>query len=337
MRTRQRFSLVACSALAFACVHGDAQGNRTSIDESGFVAIGGIDQYVTIRGDDSENPVLLLLHGGPGDVQSPFRSEYASYELEFTLVQWDQRGSGRTYGKYGDDTPDITLDRLVEDGIELAEYLREHLSASKVVLLGHSWGTVIGVEMARRRPDLFAAYIGTGQVGSWDRGVRYQLDFVRAKAAESGDTAVLDALAALGDFDPRDVNDFRAVNGRLRTRLGAADQAWLQALRERIESIATPSELEALIGGMNLSGRALFPTQTREDLFATAARFEIPFIVIQGREDLFTPTPVALEYFEAVDAPRKELQVIEGAGHFALATHPDEFLAALIETLNAVL
>ena len=336
MRAPQWFCLIACPVLALACARLDAQADRASIDESGFVAIGGIDQHVTIRGDDSTNRVLLLLHGGPGDAQSPFRTEYAAYEREFTLVQWDQRGSGRTYGKYGEDTPDLTLDRLVADGIELSEYLRERLRASKIVLLGHSWGTVIGVEMALRRPDLFAAYVGTGQVGSWDRGVRYQFDFVRAKAAESGDTAVLDALANVGDFDPRDVNDFLAVNGPLRARLGTADQAWLQTLRERIQAIATPSEIEALVGGMNLSGRTLFPTQTRENLFATATRFEIPFIVIQGREDLFTPTPVALDYFEAAEAPHKELRVIEGAGHFALVTHRVEFLAALLDSLAAV-
>lgn len=85
---------------------------------------------------------------------------------------------------------------------------------------------------------------------------------------------------------------------------------------------------------MSFSGRALFATQTQEDLSPTAARYALPFIVIQGRDDLFTPTPVAIEYFEAVQAPRKELP-IEGAGHFALATHREEFLAALESALAA--
>lgn len=86
---------------------------------------------------------------------------------------------------------------------------------------------------------------------------------------------------------------------------------------------------------MSFSGRALFATQTQEDLSPTAARYALPFIVIQGRDDLFTPTPVAIEYFEAVQAPRKELRIIEGAGHLALATHREEFLAALESALAA--
>ena len=83
---------------------------------------------------------------------------------------------------------------------------------------------------------------------------------------------------------------------------------------------------------MNLSGATLFPTQVQVDLFSTAPSFEIPFVVIQGQHDLFTPTPVAIDYFQHVQAPHKELRVIEGAGHFVLVTHQDEVLAALLET-----
>jgi pimeloyl-ACP methyl ester carboxylesterase len=280
--------------------------------------------------------VLLLLHGGPGDVQSPFVDAYAPYERDFTLVQWDQRGSGQTYGRQGGDTPELTLDRLVADGIDLAEQLEARFDAP-IVILGHSWGSVIGVEMAQRRPDLFAAYVGTGQVGGWDAGVRAQYDFVRARAESSDDAATLAALDALDPFDPKSVEHFVAVNRPMRAALGSADRAWIDTVVQLTEDNTTQAEFDAIGGGMELSGRTLFPTQLEEDLFATAGRFEIPVFVIQGREDLFTPTAVAAAYFDHIQAPEKELVVIEGAGHFALVTHTEQFLAALKRLTDGVL
>ena len=296
--SQRRSFLLAGLLILTACTSQNETAPHGRVEEGGFVPIGGIDQFVTIRGDDASNPVLLLIHGGPGDVQSPFFSEYAPYERAFTLVQWDQRGAGRTYGRYGDATPDLTLDTVVRDGVELAEYLTRHLRKSKIILWGHSWGTVIGADMARRRPDLFAAFVGTGQVGSWDRGVRYQYEFVRAKARDAGDRALLELLDNLEPFDPRDVQDFRAVNRPMRIHLDTADSGWLAGIRERSLDVTTPrgtrrnrerhESLRRYVVSDTGSGRSL----------STAPRFEIPFVVIQGQHDLFTPTPVAIDYFQ---------------------------------------
>src|SRR5262249_41689750 len=127
---------------------------------------GGIEQWVTIRGQDSHNPVILFLHGGPGLTWSPFAaSAFGAWEKNFTLVQWDQRGAGRTYAKNGPSIEStMTLDRMVQDGIEVAQYLRQHLGKEKIILFGASWGSVLGVEMIRRNPELFEAYIGEAQV-----------------------------------------------------------------------------------------------------------------------------------------------------------------------------
>ncbi len=305
-----------------------AQSESVRVEEERFLMLGGIDQFVTIRGDDPANPVLLFIHGGPGDVQSPFVADYALYERDFTLIQWDQRGAGRTYGRHGEDTPNLTLDRLARDGIELAEYARERFGAP-VLLLGHSWGSVIAAEMAVRRPDLFAAYVGTGQVGGWDRAVRYQYDLVRRDAESRGDAETLAALDALDPFDPKDVQDFLAVNARLRAMLGPADAAWLDGIVAHTQAAVAPEDQDAIGGGMTLSGITLFPAQTQEDLFSSAARLEVPVFVIQGREDLFTPTDVARDWFDQLDAPVKRFTVLEGAGHFALVTHAGAFRDAL--------
>ena len=126
--------------------------------------IGGIDQWIEIMGTNKSNPVLLILHGGPGSTWDPFSDLFQDWESHFTMVYWSQRGAGKTYRKTGPSiAATMTIDRMVDDGIEVAEYLKSHLGKDKVILLGHSWGTVLGIKMIQKRPELFSAYIGTGQ------------------------------------------------------------------------------------------------------------------------------------------------------------------------------
>src|SRR5262249_15336622 len=117
----------------------------THIQEASFIKLGGIDQWVTIRGADRASPVLLIVHGGPGDPQSGLVSTYAIYEKDFTIVQWDQRGAGKTYGRNPTSPPEP--ERVEADGIELAQYLCDHLAKNKIIVLGHSWGSYLGIGM----------------------------------------------------------------------------------------------------------------------------------------------------------------------------------------------
>ncbi len=136
------------------------------IDEGRYVPLGGIEQWITIRGEDRKNPVLLFLHGGPGDATNPWSyAVFRTWFKSFTVVQWDQRGTGRTLGKSGPSIAStITIERMRDDGIELAEMLRSTLQKDKILLVGHSWGSTLGAFMAKARPDLFSAFVGTGQV-----------------------------------------------------------------------------------------------------------------------------------------------------------------------------
>ncbi len=137
-----------------------------AIDEARFVKIGGVDEWMQIRGENRDNPVILFLHGGPGFTAIPyFQKIMRSWETDFTIVHWDQRGAGKSYARNGrSNQPRPTLDQMVSDGIEVAEYARTHLNKPKTILIGYSWGSVLGLEMARARPDLFYAFVGTGQV-----------------------------------------------------------------------------------------------------------------------------------------------------------------------------
>jgi proline iminopeptidase len=323
-------SLVALVLLA-GSVH--AQRSAQRIEEASFITIGGIEQWVTIRGDDRRNPVLLLLHGGPGDVQSPFVSTYAPYERDFVLVQWDQRGAGRTFSRNG--AAGVSLERLISDGIELTAQLRKRFPRHKLILLGHSWGSIIATGMVQRNPKLFDAYVGTGQATVWADTVQFQFDFLKERYRERGDIAALATLEAIGKPDPKDLKQYFSFSRPIRQHMNASDTAWLANLRQlAIANGETEATLKATGDGMGASGAALAASSVATDLPATAVDFRIPYYVIQGRHDLFAPTPLVETYFAKVSAPKKRLVIIENGGHFALATHQAEVIAALKEVIR---
>jgi pimeloyl-ACP methyl ester carboxylesterase len=162
-----------------------AEGSPARINQSSFISIGGIEQWMSIRGEEPGNPVLLVVHGGPGEAQWMAADKYEPWEKAFIVVQWDQRGAGHTYGRYRTQTPDVTLDRIATDGIEVADHLCRTLRKKKIIVLGHSWGSIVAVRMVQLRPDLFAAYVGTGQVASWKASVNMQFDLLLATARRS--------------------------------------------------------------------------------------------------------------------------------------------------------
>lgn len=131
MRTSsRRFFLKAAIASPLLLVK-PALGKLRAIDESGFIRVGGIDQWISIRGTDARNPVILFLHGGPAEAQSPFLKEFLPWEASFTVVNWDQRGAGKTFGRNGPTTPDMTVERMAQDVIEIAELTKYKLHPVK--------------------------------------------------------------------------------------------------------------------------------------------------------------------------------------------------------------
>jgi pimeloyl-ACP methyl ester carboxylesterase len=170
-----------------------AIATTSGINEAKYLKIGGIEQWVTIRGEDRANPAVLVLHGGPGDATNPWG--YAGFRTwlnTYTVVQWDQRGAGKTLGRNGRASVDtVTIDRPVQDGVELADTLRTLLRKDKIILLGHSWGSVLGVLMAKRKPDLFQAFVGTGQVGKPAGAYDVAFDALVAKARALSDGRAL--------------------------------------------------------------------------------------------------------------------------------------------------
>lgn len=305
--------------------------HATPIQEARYVTLGGIEQWITIRGADRTNPVLLLIHGGPGDAQSALRSIYVVYENDFTIVQWDQRGAGRTYLKNLNSPPEP--ERVELDGIELAQYLCSYMTKKKILLLGHSWGSFLAIGMVQRRPELFAAYVGTGQVGSWRANLQAQFDFMLARSRAANDRKKVELMEGIGTPDPTDAKQYFSWWRMRNPYMTPADVKWFEDLKLMMQTNPEFSEkyLKAWGNGMSYSGQTTLSGMLATELPTTARTIKVPFFVIQGKEDMATPTSVAVQYFNVVKAPKKKLILIEHAGHFALVTHREEFLAALVK------
>ncbi len=302
------------------------------IDEAAYVQVGGIAQWITIRGQDRNNPVLLFLHGGPGDATNPWGyAAFGGWLKYFTVVQWDQRGAGRTFGKNGAASAStITPDRMIQDGVELAELLEQRLHKNKIILVGHSWGSVLGAFIAKARPDLFSAFVGTGQVAADFAGssaVAYRAVLDRASRESN-----VQALKELKDAGPPPYNGGNGfgVLHKWANLFEHADVFLASALGFALQAPGySVGDINDWFEGQRVSGDRLVPVFDDLDRKLLATHLAVPVVVIQGAEDYTTPTSLARAYVDSLHAPRKAFTTIEGAGHFAVFTKQDEFLKEL--------
>ncbi|MBZ5551742.1 MAG: alpha/beta hydrolase [Acidobacteriia bacterium] len=186
------------------------------------------------------------------------------------------------------------------------------------------------------RPDLFAAYIGTGQVGSWRANIQAQFDFLLAKARADDDRMRVEQLQAIGTPDPTNAAQYFSWWRMRNPYMSPDDGRWFEELGQIVRSNPefTEEYMKTLGDGMSYSGRTTLSAMLATELPTTANTFKVPFFVIQGKEDMVTPTSVAVEYYNVVKAPKKKLILIEHAGHFAIVTHREEFLAALVKDVR---
>jgi len=301
------------------------------IDEAMFVPIGGINQWITIRGQNRDNPVVLFLHGGPGTPTNLLDFSMApAWTPTFTLVQWDQRGAGKTFAS-GASAADMTIDRMAQDGTELAQFLREHLHKDKIIIVGHSWGTILGIHMAKARPDLFYAYVGAGQVVNAQENEAVNYARVLDKAKALGDTKATAELQASG---PPPYPMMKALT---------TQRIWAQAYEHADSYVATEQasswyapdyslfDLYHAIQSIRFTldsfiGTAMSGPAMKVDLKALGPDFAIPVFVFEGPDDYITSPELAKAYVDTINAPQKGFVMLPAGGHFAVFTHSDAFL-----------
>jgi pimeloyl-ACP methyl ester carboxylesterase len=310
------------------------------VNEEMFVKIGGIDQWTTIKGDDLKNPVVLILHGGPGDAWSPFAdSTFGGWEKNFTVVQWDQRGAGRTYGKSGPSVePTMTVERMVQDGIEVSQFLATHLNKKKIIIVGGSWGSILGIYMAHARPDLFYAYVGMAQLVNMRKNQSASYARVLELARASGDEQATTALTGIGPPPWNSVSKwpvFRKWEQTYQAKLVTAApapftvSAAYASPEERAQWAAADDFNFEHFWGLTLSGPLM-----DIDLPALGTDFAIPIFIVQGQEDLTALPGLAKIYLDSIKAPRKQFYLVPGTGHEPSAPQLDLTLKILTEQVR---
>ena len=304
------------------------------IIEQRFVKLGGIDQWIQIRGEDRDNPVLLVLHGGPGWPNAVFTLPLRPWEQHFTVVQWDHRGAGKTLRRNGKPgSGPMTFDQRVADAIELIDFLRQHLGTDKVIVLAESMGTLTGLPLVKRRPDLVQALVVTDLYVDMaaNEARKYQLTLERLRTA--GNTKGIAALERIGADPAR--WDLQAWNTNMawafRTNVPTPNLDRKLLFPLALSSpLYTLRDLSSLFTGFQWSTAQMFHELTTYDARRLGTGFEVPFFLFQGETDVITLTSLAEDYFQEVEAPTKELALIKDAGHFAAFTQPQRFLTELV-------
>jgi len=292
------------------------------LDEKGYIAIGGIEQWLTIKGSNCANPVILVVHGGPGNPLSQYSDViYGPWTSDFTIVQWDQRGSGMTFGRSrpAPDTP-LTIDRLTGDGVEVAAYVTRHLAKKQVILFGSSWGSVLAVNMAKAQPALFSAYLGSSQMVGYHQNqpASYAglLNQVRS-ANDMASLAVLESVGAPPWTDPRSFGKVRRVIRKYEIAVTTpAPDAWWEPAQEYASAKAKADydegEEYSFLNFVGLHGDGMF---SQVNLPKLGSDFAMPVFLVQGARDLLTTPDVTRQYFDSIRAPQKALVLVPDAGH----------------------
>jgi pimeloyl-ACP methyl ester carboxylesterase len=329
----------------------DSRGRivREGLAELEMVKIGGDDQWISIRGQDRSAPILLFLHGGPGDAEIPLTRHFlSSLEDEFIVVNWDQRGAGKSFAAGAPEK--MHIDQFVQDTAELTRSLLKRFGQDKIYLMGHSWGTLLGVLAVTRYPELYFAYGGIGQfvVGTENESIGHR--YAVEKAREAGNAQALAELAALKDYPPS-TGTSRAT-GRAPGWLDELriNRKWVAffggalAHKTGYESLAAIylgapeynlSDIVNCVRGDTESTRRLWPEIMTYDLRRDARHFEIPVFFFLGRHDYTTPWELSARYFDLLDAPQKRLYWFDNSAHCPNFEEPEAFTRAVRESFRA--
>ncbi len=314
-------------------------------DRKEMVLLGGVNQKIHYVTDDPSKPVLLFLHGGPGvcnrhDIMTHHRDLLDT----FTLVTWDQRGSGGSY--YGVPEESLTIERMTDDAAELVEWLCKKFSKDKVFVIGGSWGSELGVWLISRYPEKVAALFGFGQVVDIAKNESISYEYTLKSARDAGDEEAVRKLEEVGppvEGQYRGGFDGMMVQRNLMMKYGGyskqsgKESYWnamvVPMLKSREYSL---KDLVGLILGYKKVLKKMWPELGRTCFPKTCTQFRTRFYIFDGRLDMNTPSELVQDWFDSIEAPDKDLIWFESSGHNPMGDEPERFKKLLREKAKAV-
>jgi pimeloyl-ACP methyl ester carboxylesterase len=316
------FTALVVADLAFLRGHTPPTPKESGVAELEEVVLGGTKQWILVRGADRLNPVVLWLHGGPG-MPAMYLTHAFQRPLEerFVVVQWDRLGAGKSYEAADAKTLSVSL--TLRDTFELTQLLMARFGGRPIYLVGHSWGSYLGLLAVREHPEYYAGFVGTGVLVGPAAEVRHvKRRWLEAAARAAGDSAVLDRLAADGDVTEADL--FR-YGGELR---GATSFWPLLRIGLAAPEYTLGDILNVRKGATMVAERMSYDVEP-EPLEWEVGRFDVPIAFFLGRHDYNTPSDVAARFLEISTAPSKNIEWFEGSAHFPFLAEPEHFAAAL--------
>ena len=348
MRTRAVLLLSLLTVVLTSCITApplrDSGGKvvKGGIATLETVRLGGDEQWISIRGRDLQAPLLLFLHGGPGSPELPLTRYFlAGLEEHFIFVNWDQRGAGKSFaaGKPGK----MSVDRFVEDTRELSEQLLKRFHKKKLYILGHSWGSLLGVLTVTRYPELFYAYGGIGQYVEGVSNERAAHQFALEKARDTGNREALEELDRIKGY-PHPIDpagkwfDELQINRKWLTRFGGL--CWGEGTYREMAGVYLRAPEYSIVDVVNFvigdihSNRIMWPEIFACDLSRDAPRFLIPVYFFLGLHDFVTPSALASQYFTLLEAPEKRLYWFANSAHCPNYEEPQAFQDAVVESFH---
>ena len=303
------------------------------------IAIGGIKQVVSIRSQDLRNPVLIYFHGGPGFVEMPLDWWYdRGWDEYFTVIQWDQRNAGKTYSASGPGAAaTLTPEQYQRDAEEVVQWALKRFGKRKLFVLGHSWGSMLGLKLAAAHPEWLHAYIGMGQVTDSPESERRGWAWTLARAKADGNAVAVRELEAIAPYAaPGRAISVAAILTQRKWLNQYGGAAWrrpggdFEAAAFKLAPEYSDDDVRNAFKGQAAVTDALLPTILGTDL-STIRTLKTPLILLLGRHDINVSSEVAAEWFARVRAPSKRLVWFERSGHHLTSEEPGKLLLSLVD------
>jgi len=305
-----------------------------SIAELNKITLGGIEQYILIRGKNKNNPVILFLHGGPGSAQIGFIARYQkNLENEFIVVNWDQRGAGKSYSK-NIPSNSMTLAQFISDSKELVEYLCTRFAKEKIYIVGHSWGSLLGSRLTCSYSERIIAYIGIGQVVNMNDNELISYKYVLEEARKANKKGAVKVLEKIGEPPYKNqMKDLRIQRKWLNKFKGAVYEKKLY--KEIMGFLLTSPEYSFLnilnwVKGSSFSLKHLWSELLAFDITKDAPEIRVPVYFCIGRYDYNTPFELSYKYYETLKAPHKEYIWFERSAHSPIFEEPEKFCDTIV-------
>lgn len=308
-----------------------------SINTLQQVELGGQKQWISIRGTDVNNPVLLFLHGGPGSANiAKLRFQCPELEEHFVVVNWDQRNAGKSYSPLFQKQT-LTLDQLRQDTHQLVLYLRERFGGRKIYLLGFSWGTVLGLWTAYDYPEDIQAYISVAQVVSYPQAEKISLVHVQQVASDLNDTVAIKELAGIDPaYQNEDWYSQLMIERKWLLKYGGVYHTADSYMHELWMMLKAPEYSFVNVALWPLSSNQAMQTMLPElmslDFFEKVHEIEVPVYFLVGRYDYNEPFELTQSFYEQIQAPQgKQLIWFEDSAHDLFFDQPEKVVEELVK------